>query len=274
MAKMITDWFAGREIVLAMGIFVNSFPIGIGLAVMLLGGVAAQLGWPAALYASAGFALAALVLLLLVYRRHPNDGAGAAAGGPALPRQVALLVSLAGAIWGIFNGALSILIGFAPTFLGAAGLSPAQAGALAGIATWLCAASIQTGAIIAQRWGHHGTLMAAGALGWAACFAGLALGGPPWVAMIGAGLVSGLPVGVILALPSLALRPEQRAIGMGLFYLWLYIGHSLLPPLAGWLQDHAGGPVAALWFGALLSATMLPLYLLFRLGVARRAAPA
>jgi cyanate permease len=272
MAKMITDWFAGREIVLAMGIFVNSFPIGVGLAVMVLGGVATALGWPAALGASTAFALAALALLLLAYRCHPNDGAGAVAGGPALPRAVALLVSLAGAIWGIFNGAFSVMVGFAPTFLPAAGLSTAEAGVLAGAATWLCAASIQTGAIVAQRWGYHGALMALGALGWAACFATLALGGPPAPAMIAAGLISGLPVGVIMALPSLALRPEQRAIGMGLFYLWLYIGHSLLPPLAGWLQDRAGTPAAALWFAAALTAVMLPFYGLFRAGLGRATA--
>jgi branched-subunit amino acid permease len=90
--------------------------------------------------------------------------------------------------------------------------------------------------------------------------------------MIAAGLISGLPVGVIMALPSLALRPEQRAIGMGLFYLWLYIGHSLLPPLAGWLQDRAGTPAAALWFAAALTAVMLPFYGLFRAGLGRATA--
>ena len=54
MAKMVTDWFAGRrEIVLAMAVFVNSFPIGVGLAVLTLGPLADAAGWPASLAASA-----------------------------------------------------------------------------------------------------------------------------------------------------------------------------------------------------------------------------
>jgi MFS family permease len=45
MAKMVTDWFAGREIVLAMTIFVNSFPVGIGLALLSLGWLSEHAGW-------------------------------------------------------------------------------------------------------------------------------------------------------------------------------------------------------------------------------------
>ena len=44
LSKMVTDWFAGREIVLAMAIFMNSFPIGIGIAVLVLGGLAGAAG--------------------------------------------------------------------------------------------------------------------------------------------------------------------------------------------------------------------------------------
>jgi len=36
MTKMVTDWLAGRELVLAMAVFVNAFPIGIGLALLSL----------------------------------------------------------------------------------------------------------------------------------------------------------------------------------------------------------------------------------------------
>ena len=49
MSKMITDWFAGREIVLAIAIFVNSFVTGIGLALLSIGWLAEGAGWPASL---------------------------------------------------------------------------------------------------------------------------------------------------------------------------------------------------------------------------------
>jgi MFS family permease len=34
MSKMVTDWFAGREIATAMAIYVNSWPFGIAIALM------------------------------------------------------------------------------------------------------------------------------------------------------------------------------------------------------------------------------------------------
>lgn len=276
LSKMVTDWFAGREIVLAMAVFMNSFPIGIGLAVLTLGGLAGLAGWPAAIASGAGLALAALALLLLAYRPHPNDhpkdGAGpAAAASWRIPRPDVVLVCIAGSLWGILNGAFSIMVGFAPSYLGAAGLGAASISLLTGAVTWLTVASSQAGGMLAQRWGRPGPLLAIAALGWAACLLALATRtGPPAAGMIGAGLVMGLPVGVIMALPSQALRPEDRALGMGIFFLWLYAGHAGLPPLAGWVQDRAGSPQAPLWLAAGLVLSLLPLFGAFRLGLAAR----
>src|SRR5262245_64080733 len=36
MAKMVTDWFSGKEMATAMAVFVNSWPVGIGLALIVL----------------------------------------------------------------------------------------------------------------------------------------------------------------------------------------------------------------------------------------------
>jgi cyanate permease len=251
MAKMVTDWFAGRrEIVLAMAVFVNSFPIGVGLATLSLGALAGVAGWGASLAATAALALAALLLLAIAYAKHPNDGIGAAVAGAISTTEIAL-VCLAGAIWGIFNGAFAVMFGFAPTFLAREGLTLAQAGLIIGTATWLVAASVQAGGFLGQAWGRPAVLMAVGALGWAACLAVLASeAGLSGAVLIGSGLLMGLPVGVIMAMPSQALRPESRAVGMGLFYTWLYVGHGLMPPAAGWLQDLMQRGATALHGGA------------------------
>ena len=265
MAKMVTDWFAGRrEIMLAMAVFVNSFPIGVGLATLSLGSLAGLAGWGASFVATAALALAALLLLTLAYAKHPNDGRGVAAGSKISAQEV-VLVCVAGAIWGIFNGAFAVMFGFAPTFLAREGLGTTAAGLLIGTATWMVAVSVQAGGFLAQAWGRPSLLMSIGALGWAACLVALALeAGLSGAALIGAGLLMGLPVGVIMSLPSLALRPDSRALGMGLFYTWLYIGHGLMPPAAGWLQDLTGSAAAPLLFTAMLVAGMLPLYGLFQ----------
>ena len=44
MSKMVTDWFAGKEIATAMAIFVNSWPAGIALCLFLLPAIVAESG--------------------------------------------------------------------------------------------------------------------------------------------------------------------------------------------------------------------------------------
>lgn len=271
MSKMVTDWFAGREIALAMAIFVNSFPIGIGLALLVFGALSASIGWHACMLFAAALPVAALVLVLAGYARHPNDG-----GGSGRPRSAwrltsaeLLLVCLAGALWGTYNGGFAVMIGFAPVNLAGAGWSAAEAGTLVAVATWAVVLSVQLGGVLAEKWQRPGWLLATGLGGWAVCLlAGAAEWGPPGAALIAAGLVLGLPVGVILALPSQVLESGHRALGMGVFYLWLYVGHGALPPLAGWLQDRVGGTATPLLFVAALTMVMLALYAAF--GATRR----
>ncbi len=267
MAKMVTDWFAGKEIVLAMAIFVNSFPIGVGLALLALGLIADAAGWRVALIASAALAMGALLLVALTYRRHPNDGGSgtATAGGVArVSRREVLLVCIAGAIWGIYNGAFAITFSFAPGFLIGSGRGVAEVGLLIGMVAWLVVVSVQAGGLLAQRWGRPGALMMVGTLVWSVGLLLLPNDVHPVLLLVTIGLLQGLPVGVIMSLPSAALRPETRAMGMGIFYTWLYVGHAGLPPLAGWLQDFSGQPAGALYVAGAAVFCMLPLYVTFK----------
>ncbi len=263
MAKMVTDWFAGREIILSMAIFVNSFPIGIGLALLALGPLAeVGAGWRLAMHASAAVAGIALLLVAFGYGRHENDGKGTDSGDVRISRRDIALVCLAGAMWGLFNGAIGIMLGFAPVFLVGSGYGVAQAGMMVGMTTWLTVVSVQAGGLIAQRWGRPGLLMAAGLLAWGGGMLVLPLAEPLPV-FVAMGLLMGLPVGVIMSLPSTVLQPGNRALGMGIFYTWLYAGQAGLPPVAGWLQDLTGGLGTSLIFGGMLVLLILPVYAAF-----------
>jgi predicted MFS family arabinose efflux permease len=266
MTKMVTDWFAGREIVLAMAAFMNSFPIGIGLGLMSLGMVAEVGGWRMAMFATAAVALISLLLFLAAYRRHPNDGGGAVVasklGGGISGREMRL-VCIAGAIWGTFNGSFAIMLGFSPILLVASGMTVVQAGFIVGVAGWLLVASAQAGGIIAQKWGQASLLMLLGLLGWGLCLLLMTVV-PPAAPLVVAGLVMGLPVGVILSLPAGVLQPESRSVGMGVFQTCNYALMAGLPVLAGRLQDIAGGPAAPFYFAAALAVSMVLWFGLFR----------
>lgn len=280
MSKMVIDWFMGREVVLAMAIFVNSFPIGVGLAMLTLGAISAFVGWQVAMGVVAMTAFVALVTVWTLCEPHPNDaqvnGAKALAV-TALRRSELFLVCVAGAIWGIFNGCFAVLFGFTPSFLvGNGSASSSAVGLIVGAATWCLVASGLVGGLLGQRWVKPVTLMMTGTIGWSVCLLALAFWNSAGAfAVILAGLMMGLPIGTIMAMPAEVLRPESRAVGMGYFYLWLYVGHGALPPIAGWVQDATGQPNAPILFATGMVLTMLALYGVFRYGMHRtRSAPA
>ena len=68
MTKMVADWFAGKEIASAMGIFVNSWPVGIALALLVLPRFAQATSLNVAMLAVPGFAALAFVALAVGYR--------------------------------------------------------------------------------------------------------------------------------------------------------------------------------------------------------------
>ena len=44
MTKMVTDWFAGKEIATAMAIFVNSWPAGVAISLLVLPAIGTAYG--------------------------------------------------------------------------------------------------------------------------------------------------------------------------------------------------------------------------------------
>jgi hypothetical protein len=87
---------------------------------------------------------------------------------------------------------------------------------------------------------------------------------PPVAPLLLAGLVMGLPVGVILSLPAAVLRPESRSLGTGVFQTCNYALMAGLPAVAGRLQDWDEGVAAPFYFAAALALSMVLWFGLFR----------
>jgi hypothetical protein len=79
-------------------------------------------------------------------------------------------------------------------------------------------------------------------------------------------LMIGLPAGLIMALSSEALRPENRATGMGVFYTWHYAAMAVLPAIAGVAREFAATPAAPSVFAAVLMVLAAAALIGFRLG--------
>lgn len=270
-AKMVADWFAGRELALAMAVVLASWPIGIGAALATQGALAEALGWPAVFYAAAAASLLGLVLVLAFYRPPPDARAAAGAGVAVDATRIAIsarevaLVSIAALVWVLFNAGLLVLVSFGPTLLESRGFAVAEAGRLVSLSTWAYAAATLAGGAVAEWSRRPDLLMAASFAGMAVALALVPYAAFTSLLFIAIGITTGAPTGAVMALSVEALAARNRSVGMGVFYAWRYGGFALLQPFAGWTADVGGDPAAPVLFAALCVAAALAALAGFRL---------
>ena len=251
MTKMVTDWFAGREIATAMAIFINSWPVGLGLALLLLPVIGTTFG-----VATADFAVAILIgsalLLLLVGYRSPDTASRAAGKAERLDRRTTLALIVAGLIWGLYSLGPATLFSFGPTLLVERGWSVAAAGSTISIVLWISLPFVPLAGYLADRLKRpQAIFIAGGCLVFAALMAALAHANAVPFIIVALGLFIGLPAGSIMSLPARVLAPATRAIGMGIFFTIYYIAMMLGPVIGGACAKWTGSAAAAFDFGAI-----------------------
>ncbi|MBR0738917.1 MFS transporter [Bradyrhizobium liaoningense] len=260
LTKMATDWFAGREIATAMAIFVNSWPAGVGISLLVLPAIGTAYGADAVFQAT-GVLTSIGIALIMFYQPPPGVTAGAATSGR--PDALALLaVIVAGMIWGLYNVAFAMIFSFGPTMLTERGWSIATAGSAISVVMWLSVISVPAGGYLADR-GKPFVLTIAASLVVAALLACLSRSDAVITILILGGLAGGLPAGLMMSLAARVLAPETRALGMGVFYTLFYAAMMLGPAVAGRLAKSAGTAAVALDFGALTVLACPPLMWLF-----------
>ncbi|MEO3473214.1 MFS transporter [Roseomonas sp. CAU 1739] len=270
LTKMMQDRFKGADLFPAMSIYVLGWPLGIAAAQAVLPGLAVGLGWQLPFLVGAASMAVALLALAAASRPVPGAARPPAADGRLTGREIRLMC-LAGACWAMVNGTYMILVTFAPPLLVARGLSVAEAGFATSLMSWVNLVAVPAGAMLARR----PALVLPMVVGCVAAAAGLAavlpFAGLGWAAAILAlhGLLYALPITVFSALPALAVPPERRAQGLGVYFVWFYGGCTGFPPLAGWLADRTGGATVPVIFAAALLMAALGLFLAFRRVVAR-----
>lgn len=257
MAKIVIDWFQGREIATAMALFLAGYPGGIALALVTLGGLATPAGWSHAFLATAALALAALIVFAATYRPAPALAASPGAGVQPSTGEIGM-VCLAGLIWALYNAAYIVIVSFVPLFLRATGMAPGPAASVVGVGMWVAIVAGPLGGALADRLRRPTALIVACVLLWGLGFL-LVI---PWahslpllLALVAlTSFVGNLVAGPIVALAAEVLRPEARSTGMGIYYTILYAGLALGPVLAGFASDATGSPAAPIYLVAGLAA--------------------
>jgi MFS family permease len=249
LTKMLTDWFAGKEIATAMAILVNSWPAGIAVSLLTLPLIGTSSGVNAVHLTVAAFIAFGVVLLALFYQP-PADASAASAAAGRLDRNTAFAVIVAGLIWGLFNLGFAVIFSFGPSMLVERGWSIASAGSAISIVLWVAVFSVPFGGWLADRTRRPQTILVAAALVFAALMILLPRTGAVIATVTALGLVSGQPAGPIMSLPARVLQPATRAIGMGLFFTMFYGCMMLGPVVGGAFAKWTGSAAAAFDFGA------------------------
>lgn len=270
LTKMMQDRFHGPDLFPAMAVYVLGWPLGIAAAQAVLPGVALALGWQAPFLAAAAAGVVAFAALALASRPMPRAPAAAPGTGRLTGREIRLMC-LAGACWAAVNGTYMVLVTFAPLLLVERGLGVGEAGFAVSLMSWVNIVAVPAGAVLARRAGAALPLVVVGITSAGLLAALLPYAGTGWAAPILAahGLLYALPITVFSALPALAVPPERRAQGLGVYFVWFYAGCTGFPPLAGWLADISGGAMLPVLFAAALMVVALLTFLLFRRLVAR-----
>ena len=266
MTKMVADWFDGKERLLAMSLLINAWPIGIGIALLVLGPLGEFAGWHWAMATTAVFAACGFTALLGVYRAPAASAQAAAAGiglGVLNAREWRLLL-IASLPWLLFNAAYQIMVSFLPSFFLESGLSVARSGATTALNTVILVVSVQAGGVILKRSQRPDLICHAAIIGWCATLLLLTGGSLPLLWIVLGGLIGGLSASAFVNLPAEFLRPESRGAGMGVFYTIYYLGSAVLPASAGVVYDMSGSARATLWMVAVLAFACVPALMLFR----------
>jgi MFS family permease len=249
MMKMVADWFTGKEISTAMAIFVNSWPIGIAVSLLALPPIGVAYGASGAYIAVAALIAVGAGLLAGSYNS-PAVSTEMAGSGGRLGLHATMAVGSAGLIWGLFNMGFAMIFSFGPLLLVERGWSITAAGSAISVVLWLTALSVPIGGVLADRIARHDAIIVSNVVALAALLIFASRTEAIMPTIVALGLLSGLAVGSILSLPTRALKPETRAIGMGVFASVSSLGLVLGPALGGKYATWAGSAGAAFDFGA------------------------
>ncbi|WP_425100235.1 CynX/NimT family MFS transporter [Tropicibacter sp. S64] len=269
--KMVADWFEGREMATAMSLLVMSWPFGIAMGQVGHAWLAVTFDWRVPFQVASVYCLLAAAGVFLVYRTPDGQPASSTGQAPRLTRQEWLLVLCAAGAWGLFNAAYVTYLSFGPKLLQDLGQTAIGAAGIISVGSWLMIGSGALCGQVVDRLGHRTLVLTVCMTAAAVALGLLGVPGAGLVASLLFGLVGMAPAGVIMALAGLALRPQVRAFGMGVFFTVYYAIMLATPPAAGAILDATGRAQGPIWLAMVLFAAVVPLAFAFKLIKARSA---
>ena len=241
--KIISTWFAGREIGLAMGVYHTAFPLGTILTLNFAGILAYGLGWRVPIWVSAVLCAVALLLFIIFIRDKKGEQL-------EMLKPVNLLGTIkeagweiwcVGLAWAFFAACTISYFTYAPDYFISSGKDVTQAGLIASAPMFGSVVLATLIGMLIDRLGKKWLFIVIGLAGMA-----LMLFLIPW--FTGHALLLAIFMGIFIAMFTPAsfamaadiLAERVRGIGFGIILTCQGFGHVLGPPIAGVFRDITG----------------------------------
>lgn len=268
LTKMLVDWFAEKELSTAMAIMVNSWPVGIALALLIMPAIAAAGGITSVWWTIVALTGAMLVLFALIYRA--PDGVAEAPTTIQKAAFPAAALIFAGFVWALYNAALAMVFSFGPAFLVQVGYTLTSAGSLTSLFMIIFSIALPVGGVIADRTGRKDAIILLSLLSFAALMPiAVIYPSSAFGLFCILGVLFAFGAGPVMTLPAEVLSPQSRALGMGVFFSIYYALMMVGPRIGGGFAESTGDAGAAILAGAVMSLAAAGALLGFRRVVRR-----
>jgi len=263
--QLLAQWFRGREMGIAMGLFNAGFPLGTILSLNFLAMAGESLGWRASIWLSTAMPLVGLVIFALLFTPAPRgsqETSGQAEGFFPGIRLAGIPIWVVGAAWMLFNATIIALFTFTPDFLQTTGYSVASAGLVTSAAMWTALVMCPIVGYVIDKIDRKLAIVTIGAV----TLAILVLIIPTatgWMLalMLLIGIAQTLVPVPIFALPPEVISPERLGLGFGILATCLNLGIVLRPATVGLMRDVTGSYPASYalmgGFAFLIALTMI-----------------
>jgi predicted MFS family arabinose efflux permease len=262
LTAMTARWFSERELGTALAVLMDSWPFGLAVAMIWFVPIADWIGWRHA--ALTGAAICLPIGLALLSYRAPTTGAGSHRPARPMPSFRRIIgyhgrTALYGALgWSVFNVGQIAFLTYAPSLIENGGST------LVSLFVWGTALTMPLGGWLYDRFNHPRTLVSLSCGGAALAMIAFIYGYHPGTMALLAGLIYGLSAGTLIALPTRALPPEDRAWGLGVFYMVYYALLGLGQSGAGLIREASSTSYEIGLVSALTVAAAIPLTFWFQ----------
>lgn len=240
--KLLAQWFGGKGLGLAMGIFNTGVPLGSIICFGLFGRMGNLWGWRIPILSTGIYSLITAILFLSFYQL-PSSQAFENRGQEGLSQslgKMGLPIWWVGVAWLWFNAAFISFATFAPNFFLQKGYTIEQSGFLTGIPLLGSLFLSPLTGILVDRFRHQEWLIGIGGVALSILVLSFNFGASFVLLVTLMGIFSATIPAPIYSLPPELLRSEHLGLGFGVISTCSSVGLFVAPYLVGKAKDMTG----------------------------------